>query len=83
MGVCLPQSTFPKENKPPKTDSGSTGIGGFSQIFEIQIQIQFLLHGWEKNHGSGWFLVKFNSQQNSSCNLEAGQKYDGGVLPYG
>lgn len=78
-----PPVYFPKRKQTPKTDSGSTGIGGFSQIFEIQIQIQFLLHGWEKNHGSSWFLVKFNSQQSSSCNSEAGQKYDGGVLPYG
>lgn len=81
--VCPPELYFPKRKQTRKIVSGSTGIGGSSQNFEIQTQIQFLLDGWKKNNGSGWFLVKFNSQQNHLCNSGAGQKYEGGVLPYG
>lgn len=45
---------FPKRKQTPEIASGSTGIGGSSQIFEIQIQIQFLLDRWGKK---SWFRL--------------------------
>lgn len=46
--VCPPELYFPKRKQTQKIVSGSTGIGGSSQNFEIQTQIQFLLDGWKK-----------------------------------
>lgn len=40
-----PPVYFPKRKQTPKIGSGSTGIGWYSEIFQMQILIQFLLDG--------------------------------------